>query len=47
MSLAAETGFSIFILLVVLCMLKYRSVMFDICEITAMRFKIILYDTDE
>ena len=38
----AETGLvSIFSSLVVLCMLSFRPVIFDLCEVTAMRFYVI------
>ena len=43
-----ETEFiSVLILLVILCMLTLRSVIFDICDIAAMHFKFISCDTDE
>ena len=47
MSSVAVTGFMIFILLLLLCMLTIRPVLFDICEIAALHFKFILCDTYE
>ena len=46
MSPAAEIGFiSIFILLVIVCIVTVRPVIFDVCEIAAMHFKFISRDT--
>ena len=48
MSSAAEIGFiSIFITVVITCMLTVRPVVFYIREIAIMRFKLIPCDTDE
>ena len=48
MSAAGETGFiSIFIILVILCVRTVRSVLFVICEIAVMHFKLISCDMNE